>query len=304
MEALYQLSYSPVGGITVRHRVRGRQRRPGTHPPPWRTTPGMAEAYDVQAIERRWQERWRDEGTYEVDNDDPRPPFYVLCMYPYPSGPAHMGHVRNYTFGDLIVRYRTMHGYGVLSPDRLRQLRPAGRERRHQDRRSTPGTFTDARIERADGSSLQRIGAVYDWRREVTQPRPRVHPLDPVDLPAVPRGRPGLPRATPRSTGAPAARRCWPTSRSWPTAPASARATWSRSATSSSGSSRSPTTPSSCSTTSTGSTGPSGSRPCSATGSAGPRAPSSTWPSSTPAGDRTGDRRSGCSPPGPTPASA
>ena len=98
----------------------------------------MAEAYDVQAIEAKWQARWRDDGTYEVDNDDPRPPYYVLCMYPYPSGPAHMGHVRNYTFGDLIVRYRTMQGYAVLSPDGVRQLRPAGRERRHQDRRPPP----------------------------------------------------------------------------------------------------------------------------------------------------------------------
>ena len=76
----------------------------------------MAELYDVVEVERRWQQRWADEGTYEVANDDPRPHFYALCMYPYPSGAAHMGHVRNYTFGDLIVRYRTMRGYAVLSP--------------------------------------------------------------------------------------------------------------------------------------------------------------------------------------------
>src|SRR6266480_111682 len=76
----------------------------------------MAEQYDAADIERKWQDRWRQEGTYEVDNDDPRPPFYVLCMYPYPSGPAHQGHVRNYTFGDLIVRHRTMQGFGLLSP--------------------------------------------------------------------------------------------------------------------------------------------------------------------------------------------
>jgi leucyl-tRNA synthetase len=77
----------------------------------------MSEPYDVRAVEEKWQRRWRDEGTYEVDNDDPREPkSYVLCMYPYPSGPAHMGHVRNYTFGDLLVRYRTMHGEAVLSP--------------------------------------------------------------------------------------------------------------------------------------------------------------------------------------------
>jgi leucyl-tRNA synthetase len=74
----------------------------------------MAEAYDVQQVEQKWQARWRDEGTYQVEADDPRPPFYSLCMYPYPSGAAHQGHVRNYTFGDLIVRHRTMHGFAVL----------------------------------------------------------------------------------------------------------------------------------------------------------------------------------------------
>ena len=77
---------------------------------------GRVPAYDPQTVEARWQQRWIDEGTYQVDNDDPRPPFYVLCMYQYPSGAAHMGHVRNYTFGDLIVRYKTMQGFGVLSP--------------------------------------------------------------------------------------------------------------------------------------------------------------------------------------------
>ena len=76
---------------------------------------GMARAYDVNEVESKWQQRWADEGTYEVDNDDPRREFYVLCMYPYPSGPAHQGHVRNYTFGDLLVRYRTMLGHAVLS---------------------------------------------------------------------------------------------------------------------------------------------------------------------------------------------
>ena len=60
-----------------------------------------------------------DEGTYEVDNDDPRERYYALCMYPYPSGFAHQGHVRNYIFGDLVVRYQTMRGKAVLSPLRF-----------------------------------------------------------------------------------------------------------------------------------------------------------------------------------------
>jgi leucyl-tRNA synthetase len=125
----------------------------------------MARAYDVQAVERKWQERWRDEGTYEVDNDDPRPPFYALCMYPYPSGPAHQGHVRNYTFGDLVVRYQTMQGRAVLSPlgfdsFGLPAENAAIRTGTH------PRTFTDARIAELK-ESLVRLGAVYDWRREV-----------------------------------------------------------------------------------------------------------------------------------------
>ena len=125
----------------------------------------MAEAYDVHEIERKWQARWRDEGTYEIDNGDPRPPFYVLCMYPYPSGPAHMGHVRNYTFGDLNVRYRTMQGHGVLSPIGFDSFGlPA--ENAAIKSGSHPRAFTDARIAELK-ASLTRLGAVYDWRREV-----------------------------------------------------------------------------------------------------------------------------------------
>ncbi len=125
----------------------------------------MAEGYDVQAIERKWQRRWLDEGAYEIDNDDPRPAFYVLCMYPYPSGPAHMGHVRNYTFGDLIVRYRTMNGYGVLSPIGFDSFGlPA--ENAAIKTGEHPRSFTEARIGELT-SSLERIGAAYDWRRVV-----------------------------------------------------------------------------------------------------------------------------------------
>ena len=125
----------------------------------------MSERYDPQSIEARWQQRWSDEGTYQVDNDDDRPPFYVLSMYPYPSGPAHMGHVRNYTMGDLLVRYRTMRGDGVLSPIGFDSFGlPA------ENAAIQPGTHprihTDANVE-ALSDSLRRIGAVYDWRRAV-----------------------------------------------------------------------------------------------------------------------------------------
>ena len=130
----------------------------------------MADGYDPPVVEAKWQERWATDGLYDVDNDDPRPHWYTLCMYPYPSGAAHMGHVRNYTFGDLIVRYRTMNGFAVLSPMGFDSFglpaeNAAIKTGRH------PRQFTDERIEMLR-SSILRIGAVYDWRRQVTSHSP------------------------------------------------------------------------------------------------------------------------------------
>jgi leucyl-tRNA synthetase len=125
----------------------------------------MSTPYDPQAIEARWQQHWLDHGTYEVDNDDPRPPYYVLSMYPYPSGPAHMGHVRNYTMGDLLVRYRTMRGDGVLSPIGFDSFGlPA--ENAAIKTGTHPRINTEANIEMLS-ASLRRIGAAYDWRRVI-----------------------------------------------------------------------------------------------------------------------------------------
>jgi len=125
----------------------------------------MARAYDAVAIERKWQDRWREEGSYQVENDDPRPPYYSLCMYPYPSGPAHQGHVRNYTLGDLIVRHRTMQGYAVLSPIGFDSFGlPA--ENAAIKTGTHPRIFTEERIAELK-ASLRALGAVYDWRREI-----------------------------------------------------------------------------------------------------------------------------------------
>ena len=128
------------------------------------------DGYDPAAIEPKWQQRWVDDATYDIDNDDPRPPYYVLSMYPYPSGPAHIGHVRNYTFGDLLVRYRTMQGDGVLSPIGFDSFGlPA--ENAAIKTGTHPRVNTDANIERLS-SSLRRIGAVYDWRRALSSHDP------------------------------------------------------------------------------------------------------------------------------------
>jgi leucyl-tRNA synthetase len=120
--------------------------------------------YDFREVEERWQRRWDEDGTYQVDPDDPRPPYYVLSMYPYPSGPAHQGHIRNYTFGDVLVRHRTMQGHAVLSPFGFDSFGlPA--ENAAIKGGDAPRVYTEARIAELR-ASVRRLGAVYDWRRE------------------------------------------------------------------------------------------------------------------------------------------
>ena len=130
----------------------------------------MGRPFDVAAVEAKWQAYWAEFGTYEVDNDDPRERFYALCMYPYPCGAAHQGHVRNYTFGDLVVRYQTMRGKAVLSPYGFDSFGlPA--ENAAIKAGSHPKLFTEARMAELR-SSVLRLGAVYDWRREVVSHDP------------------------------------------------------------------------------------------------------------------------------------
>jgi len=126
----------------------------------------MSEGYDVQAVEAKWQRVWDERGTYQIDESDPRPKFYDLCMYPYPSGPIHMGHVRNYTLGDVLCRYKTMQGFGVLSPMGwdsfgLPAENAAIAEGIH------PGIITRQRIATMK-AQIQRLGSAYDWRRELS----------------------------------------------------------------------------------------------------------------------------------------
>jgi leucyl-tRNA synthetase len=121
--------------------------------------------YKPQTIERKWQERWRRERAFEVAENDPRPKFYCLEMFAYPSGHAHVGHVRNYMIGDVVARMKRMRGFNVLHPFGwdafgLPAENAAIKGGMH------PETWTLENIAHMKGQ-LQRIGISYAWEREI-----------------------------------------------------------------------------------------------------------------------------------------
>jgi leucyl-tRNA synthetase len=87
------------------------------------------ERYNPKQAEIRWQRQWDEAKIFETDNDSPDPKYYVLEMFPYPSGRIHMGHVRNYTMGDVVARYQTRQGFQRAAPDGLGRLWHAGGKR-------------------------------------------------------------------------------------------------------------------------------------------------------------------------------
>ena len=88
--------------------------------------------YSPQEIDLKWQERWERDGLYRVEDSDPRPKWYELTMYPYPSGDLHIGHWYAMAPSDAHARFRRMQGYNVLHPMGFDSFGPARRERRHQ----------------------------------------------------------------------------------------------------------------------------------------------------------------------------
>ncbi|OAT85590.1 leucine--tRNA ligase [Desulfotomaculum copahuensis] len=131
----------------------------------------MQDRYDFKAIETKWQDRWAKEKLYEVPDFSDRPNYYCLEMFPYPSGKLHMGHVRNYSIGDVVARFKTMQGYNVLHPmgwDAF-GLPAENAAIKHGDIHPADWTMNNIAAMR---EQLKQLGISYDWRREVATCHP------------------------------------------------------------------------------------------------------------------------------------
>ncbi|WMS44290.1 leucine--tRNA ligase [Acuticoccus sp. MNP-M23] len=122
------------------------------------------ERYNAPATEAKWRSAWDDANLYRTDNADSRPKYYVLEMFPYPSGRIHMGHVRNYTMGDVVARYRRARGFNVLHPMGWDAFgMPA--ENAAMQNKVHPAEWTYANIA-AMRAQLKSMGLSLDWSRE------------------------------------------------------------------------------------------------------------------------------------------
>ena len=121
--------------------------------------------YDFAAIEKKWQEKWHTEKTFKVSTDSSKKKYYLLEMFPYPSGRIHMGHVRNYTIGDVIARFKRMQGFNVLHPMGWDAFGlPA--ENAAIKNNTHPAKWTYENIDYMR-NQLQGMGLSYDWNREL-----------------------------------------------------------------------------------------------------------------------------------------
>ncbi|MFO7152263.1 MAG: leucine--tRNA ligase [Bacillota bacterium] len=126
--------------------------------------------YDFKAIEAKWQKRWEEQKLYKAVEDSKRPKYYCLEMFPYPSGKLHMGHVRNYSIGDVVARFKRMRGYNVLHPMGWDAFGlPA--ENAAIKHGIHPAKWTWDNIDNMR-KQLKQLGLSYDWEREVATCHP------------------------------------------------------------------------------------------------------------------------------------
>lgn len=132
--------------------------------------------YDAQKIELKWQHKWKKDKIFEVKVDPKKEKYYVLEMYPYPSGKLHIGHLRNYTIGDCYARFKRMNNYNVIYPMGYDSFgMPA--ENAAIDHGVNPEEWTNKNIETMK-EQQKRIGLSYDWTREICSHNPHFYKWD------------------------------------------------------------------------------------------------------------------------------
>ena len=125
----------------------------------------MIDKYNFSEIEKKWQTKWEEEDAFKVSEDTDKEKYYVLEMFPYPSGKLHMGHVRNYSIGDVVARFKNMQGYNVLHPMGFDSFGlPA--ENAAIKHGVAPDIWTWDNIHEME-EQLSELGLSYDWDREV-----------------------------------------------------------------------------------------------------------------------------------------
>ena len=130
----------------------------------------MSARFNPSSADARWQQIWEDSGSFRASDASAKPKSYVLEMFPYPSGRIHMGHVRNYTMGDVLARFRRMKGFEVLHPMGWDAFgMPA--ENAAMEKKVHPGDWTRANIA-AMRAQLKRLGFALDWSRELATCEP------------------------------------------------------------------------------------------------------------------------------------